>query len=131
MLGAAFQSPVAVERRRFFLLGCALASPAAVLSLPVRIPTTVTVTPIQRLFSEWAPLFAALNGPEASSEGIDGWAFGLARLGDLADQLSAEPPTNPQDLAIKAAVLTDFGSTELGGALALECITMLRTGRTA
>lgn len=68
-------------------------------------PAGAATTPIQRMFQEWAAIYAAQIGQ-------DGFP---PRLLELEDAIEAEEPTGPLDLAAKIAALTGFGAIYIPG----------------
>lgn len=91
------------------------AAPAiAILPAVAAVPALASAeTPVMRLFREWQPLAAWLNGPEGdAAPEADFNRVNLARLA-LEDRMVAEPARNAEDVLIKIATYTHFGEGEV------------------
>lgn len=90
------------------------AAPAFAILPAAAIPAqAATETPVMRLFREWRPLAAWLNGPDgAAAPEAEFNRVNLARL-DLEDRMVAVPAQNAEDVLIKIATYTHFGEGEV------------------
>lgn len=99
-----------VSRRRLLAALPAAAALPAVAAVPA---LASAETPVMRLFREWRPLAAWLNGPEGdAAPEADFNRVNLARL-SLEDRMVAEPAQNAEDVLIKIATYTHFGEGEV------------------
>ena len=67
-------------------------------------------TPMQRLFSEWAALYASFTATDEHHRWSDDhWEGHLSALGEIEGRIEAAPVLSLQDLALKHAAMTSFG----------------------
>lgn len=83
---------------------------------------------MQRLFDEWAALYASFIANDGHHRWSDNhWESHLFALAEIEAQIEAAPVLSLQDLALKHAAITSFGEItddSVGGAAAF-----LRTSR--